>query len=429
MSFEAPRGMRDFLPEDMRIRNWIFDTWRHCAELSSFDQYDGCVVETQELLVRKAGEEVVDQIYAFKDKSERELALRPEMTPSLARMINSQGKALALPAKWFGVFQCFRYERMTLGRKREHYQWNLDIIGQADVTAEAEVLRTALSAVEKFGLTSEVLKIRVGSRKLLSELLDKLKFNLAHFMDACMVLDKRGKVEDSVLKEMLTTKGISNAEIEILFKVLEIKSLSDVESILGAESVSLIEIKKLFRLMDISGYGNYLTFDIAVIRGLAYYTGIVFEAFDVKGRHRAIFGGGRYDNLLASLGGDSQPCVGLGFGDVVIYELMKDEGLIKNTGKQVDVTIAYMDVSGEEVAVKAASLCRKSGLTVNLALEPQKPKKIFAQADKYGARFVYLIGPDEAKINSGNLKNLKSGEQSVVALLSLAEVISKPQAQ
>ena len=425
MSFEAPRGMRDFLPEDMRIRNWIFDTWRHCAELSSFDQYDGCVVETQELLVRKAGEEVVDQIYAFKDKSDRELALRPEMTPSLARMINSQGKALSLPAKWFGIFQCFRYERMTLGRKREHYQWNLDIIGQADVTAEAEVLRTALSAIEKFGLTSDVLRIRVGSRKLLAALLEKLKFDLTRFMDACMVLDKRGKVEDSVLKEMLNSKGISANETDILFKVLELKNLNDVEAILGPDSAALVEIKKLFRLMECSGYGNYMTFDIAVIRGLAYYTGIVFEAFDVKGRHRAIFGGGRYDNLLASLGGDSQPCVGLGFGDVVIYELMKDEGLIKNTNKQVDVSIAYMEDSGVEVAVKAASICRKANISVNLALEPQKPKKIFAQADKYGAKYVYLIGPEEAKTNSGTLKNLKLGEQSVVPLSDLVNSINK----
>jgi len=425
MGFEAPRGMRDFLPEDMRIRNWIFDTWRTCAELSSFDQYDACVVESQELFVRKAGEEVIDQIYAFKDKSDRELALRPEMTPSLGRLINSQGKALSLPAKWFGIFQCFRYERMVLGRKREHYQWNLDIVGQADVTAEAEVLRTAILALQRFGITSDIVKIKIGSRKLLSELLEKLKFDLSHFMDACLVLDKRGKVEDAVLKEMLVAKGVANTEIDTLFRVLEIKDLLDAEVILGHDSIALKEIKKLFQLMEMSGYGNFLVFDVAVIRGLAYYTGIVFEGFDVKGRHRAIFGGGRYDNLLASLGGDSQPCVGMGFGDVVIYELMKDEGLIKNAGKQVDVVIAYMDSSGEGVAVKAACECRKSNISVNLSLEPQKPKKIFSQADKFGASFVYLIGQEEAKSESGSLKNLKTGEQVIVNLAQLVEFIKK----
>jgi len=425
MGFEAPRGMRDFLPEDMRIRNWIFDTWRTCAELSSFDQYDACVVESQELFVRKAGEEVIDQIYAFKDKSDRELALRPEMTPSLGRLINSQGKALSLPAKWFGIFQCFRYERMVLGRKREHYQWNLDIVGQADVTAEAEVLRTAILALQRFGITSDIVKIKIGSRKLLSELLEKLKFDLNHFMDACLVLDKRGKVEDTVLKEMLVAKGVANSEIDTLFRVLEIKDLQEAEVILGPDSIALKEIKKLFQLMEMSSYGSFLVFDVAVIRGLAYYTGIVFEGFDVKGRHRAIFGGGRYDNLLASLGGDSQPCVGMGFGDVVIYELMKDEGLIKNAGKQVDVVIAYMDSSGEGVAVKAACDCRKSNISVNLALEPQKPKKIFSQADKFGASFVYLIGQEEAQSESGSLKNLKTGEQVIVNLAQLVEFIKK----
>lgn len=425
MNFEAPRGMRDFLPDDMRVRNWIFDTWRRCAELSSFDQYDACVVENQELFVRKAGEEVIEQIYTFKDKSDRDLALRPEMTPSLARLINSQGKALAMPAKWFGIFQCFRYERMVLGRKREHYQWNLDIVGQADVTAEAEVLRTAISALVAFGIKSDVVKIRIGSRKLLSELLAVLKFDLSKFMDACLVLDKRGKVDDAALKDMLKEKGVSSTDSETLFRVLDIKSLNDAEKILGSESIALNEIKKLFRLMSLSDLGDYLVFDVAVIRGLAYYTGIVFEAFDVKGRHRAIFGGGRYDNLLASLGGDAQPCVGLGFGDVVIYELMKDEGLIKNANKQVDVTIAYMDVSGEDVAVQAAKICRASGLTVNLGLEPQKPKKIFAQADKSGSHFVYMIGTDEAKNLSGTLKNLKTGEQSILKLSELVHSIKK----
>lgn len=425
MNFEAPRGMRDFLPDDMRVRNWIFDTWRRCAELSSFDQYDACVVENQELFVRKAGEEVIEQIYTFKDKSDRDLALRPEMTPSLARLINSQGKALAMPAKWFGIFQCFRYERMVLGRKREHYQWNLDIVGQADVTAEAEVLRTAISALVAFGIKSDVVKIRIGSRKLLSELLAVLKFDLSKFMDACLVLDKRGKVEDAALKDMLKEKGVSSTDSETLFRVLDIKSLNDAEKILGSESIALNEIKKLFRLMSLSDLGDYLVFDVAVIRGLAYYTGIVFEAFDVKGRHRAIFGGGRYDNLLASLGGDAQPCVGLGFGDVVIYELMKDEGLIKNANKQVDVTIAYMDVSGEDVAVQATKICRASGLTVNLGLEPQKPKKIFALADKSGSHFVYMIGTDEAKNLSGTLKNLKTGEQSILKLSELVHSIKK----
>lgn len=268
-NFEPPRGMRDFYPEDMRIRNWIFDTWRQCAELSAFEQYDACVVENQELFIRKAGEEVTEQIYHFKDKSDRDLALRPEMTPSLARLIIGKGKSLLLPAKWFGIFQCFRYERTVRGRKREHYQWNLDIVGQATISAEAEVLATALSAIEKFGLNNQILKIRIGSRELLSDLLHALGFNMDLFLEACIVLDKRGKVDDSVLKEMLIEKNVKPEEIVILFKVLEINSLEDAEKIVGANCKSLKDIKELMFLVETYGFSNYLVFDVAVIRGLA----------------------------------------------------------------------------------------------------------------------------------------------------------------
>ncbi|PCJ63244.1 MAG: histidine--tRNA ligase [Planctomycetota bacterium] len=425
MNLEPPRGMRDFFPEDMIIRNWIFDIWRKCAERSAFQQYDVCVVENRELFIRKAGEEVVDQIYAFEDKSNRELALRPEMTPSLARLIISKGRALPLPAKWFGIFQCFRYERTVRGRKREHYQWNLDIVGEKEVSAEAEVLRTCLSSIEAFGLSSDIVKVRIGSRQLLQELLEKLSFNQNHFMDACMVLDKKGKVSDDVLKDLLVEKDVSTEDIDKLFKVLEINSIEDAEKIVGDSSTALNDIIRLLTLMDASGFKDYFVFDVAVIRGLAYYTGIVFEAFDVKGRHRAIFGGGRYDKLLESLGGESQPCVGLGFGDVVIYELLKDENLLPVEKSSVDLMIAYMDESSELLAVKAASLCRKNGINVSLGLQSQKPKKIFTNANKIGSKFVFLIGSKEAELNSGNLKDLNSGDQEVILVTDLSQKVKE----
>ena len=312
ISFEPPRGMRDFYPEDMAWRNRVFDAFRAAGEAAGFRQYDACVVESYELLARKAGEEVGEQIYHFLDKSERHLALRAEMTPTLARMVAQRQKELSFPLKWTTIAQCFRYERMTKGRKREHYQWNLDIIGEDSVLAEVEVIGAACDALRRMGLSSSDFKVHVSSRKFLGELLSQSGIAAERHAQVFLALDKRGKMPDAEIAAMLKDGGLSDAEIEATFAIMETKDYS-----------ACPELVELFRLAEIAGFADCLEFDISVIRGLSYYTGVVFECFDAKGEFRAIFGGGRYDNLLTTIGGEPATAVGLGFGDVVVTELLK----------------------------------------------------------------------------------------------------------
>ena len=299
ISFEPPRGMRDFYPEDMAWRNRVFDAFRAAGEAAGFRQYDACVVESYELLARKAGEEVGEQIYHFLDKSERHLALRAEMTPTLARMVAQRQKELSFPLKWTTIAQCFRYERMTKGRKREHYQWNLDIIGEDSVLAEAEVIGAACDALRRMGLSSADFKVHVSSRKFLGELLAKSGIAADRHAQVFLALDKRGKMLDAEIAAMLKDGGLSDGEIEATFAIMETKDYS-----------ACPELVELFRLAGIAGFADCLEFDISVIRGLSYYTGVVFECFDTKGEFRAIFGGGRYDNLLTTIGGEPATAVG-----------------------------------------------------------------------------------------------------------------------
>lgn len=413
MNYGPPRGMRDFYPDDMRRLNRLFSIWREAARLHGFQEYDAPVVETEELLTRKSGEEIVRQIYNFTDKSGRALALRPEMTPSLARMIIARQNALSFPLKWFSIPQCFRYERMTKGRKREHYQWNLDIVGEESVIAEAEVLSAALYALKLAGLGPEHLKVRVGDRTLLEHLFKASGLPTEHFGAVCLALDKRGKISDEEMSDLLEKEGLPRGSVDKVFELLAVKSMDEAGTMLDDDS-SLQDMLNLFALMDEYGWSDHLCFDLSVIRGLDYYTGIVFEAFDESGRFRAIFGGGRYDNLLSSLGGRRIPSVGLGFGDVVISELMDHLGLAMEDASGLDAVIGYMSAEERTMAVRGAARLRQAGKRVDLELKPLKAKKLFASASRARARFALYVGPSEREQGVLTIKNLESGQQDSV---------------
>ncbi len=419
ISYNPPRGMRDFYPEEMALRNYIFNAWRQAATEFGFLQYDSCVVESLDLLTRKSGEEIVDQIYAFKDKSDRDLALRPEMTPTLARMIVNRQGALFFPVKWFALAQCFRYERMTRGRKREHYQWNLDIIGEESVSAEAEVLATAVRGLELLGLSSSEVKIHFSSRRLLSELLVSLGIDERFHQAAFLALDKRGKISDEEIVKLLLDEGVSMEGTELVFGLLNIESLSDVEAILKEETPGLVNIKEFVKLAKIYNLDDILEFDISVIRGLSYYTGIVFEGFDAAHNFRAIFGGGRYDNLLTSIGGKPQTAVGLGFGDVVIAEILSDSGRFEGINQSADYAVSYMDEEQKDTAVEVASKLRASGNSVDLALHAEKPKKFFKRCSKDSFVKAILIGSEDIESRIVRVKELSTREQIEVKIEDL----------
>ncbi|MBP5226569.1 MAG: histidine--tRNA ligase [Kiritimatiellae bacterium] len=416
LSFEPPRGMRDFYPEDMLWRNRVFDAWRQAASAFGFQPYDACVVESLELLQRKSGEEVSEQIYHFEDKSGRQLALRPEMTPTLARMIAARQGRLTFPVKWFAVAQCFRYERMTRGRKREHYQLNLDIIGEESVSAEIEVMAAAATALEKMGMPADAFRIHVNNRALLSELLDKSGIAAAHHPAVFLALDKRGKIPDEAIATLLREEGLDETAIAKTFELLAVETLDQAAEMAGADSPAIARLCELFALAKVYGIEDRLLFDIAVIRGLSYYTGIVFEAFDTARKFRAIFGGGRYDNLLTTIGGDPTPAVGLGFGDVVVVEVLKD--LLGETAaaERNGVAIGYMAPEQREAAMRLAKTLRDAGETVDLSLGKQKPKAFFSRANAGTCADAIYIGPDDVTRGTAKRKHLDTREETEIPL-------------
>jgi histidyl-tRNA synthetase len=405
-SFEPPRGMRDFYPEEMALREHIFQAWRTSARQSGFAAYDACVVESLALLKRKAGEEIVEQIYTFTDKSGRELALRPEMTPTLARMVLARQGSLTFPLKWTTIAQCFRYERTTRGRKREHYQWNLDIIGENSMGAEIEVIACAVNALALLGLHASDVYIHFSSRALLSDLLVKFGIAPPHHTATFLALDKRGKIPDEEIAKLLEAEGLDEAARATVFNLLRVSTFEEAGAILGADTPSYEAVKTFLNLADAYGIRDILKFDISVIRGLAYYTGIVFEAFDAARQFRAIFGGGRYDRLLQDLGGKPASCVGLGFGDVVIAELLAAQNKTGAIQAAADMAIGFMDEAQRMAAIRLAVRLRKSGKTVDVALAPEKPKHFFGRAGKGGFKDAAYLGPDDVARNKVRIKNL-----------------------
>jgi histidyl-tRNA synthetase len=416
LSFEPPRGMRDFYPEDMLWRNRVFDAWRQAAVAFGFQPYDACVVESLELLQRKSGEEVSEQIYHFVDKSDRKLALRPEMTPTLARMIAARQGQLSFPVKWFTIAQCFRYERMTRGRKREHYQWNMDVIGEESVSAEIEVLAAAAAGLKAMGMPDSAYKIHVNNRALLAELLAKSGIAPEHHAAVFLALDKRGKITDDEITALLRAEGLADPAITQTFALLGVQTLDQAAELAGADSPAMATLRDLFALAQVYGIADRLVFDIAVIRGLSYYTGIVFEAFDAERKFRAIFGGGRYDSLLTTIGGAPTPAVGIGFGDVVIVEVLKE--LLGETAaaEKSGVIIGYMFPEQREAATRLARTLREAGEKVDLMLARQKPKPFFSRASASTAAEAVFIGPDDVAKGAAKRKNLATREETELPL-------------
>ena len=406
----APRGMRDFYPDAMARRNRVFDAWKRAAQQFGFQEYDACVVETLDLLQRKSGEEIVRQIYAFEDKSGRKLALRPEMTPTLARMVAARQNSLSFPLKWFAIAQCFRYERMTRGRKREHYQWNLDIVGENDVSAEAEVIACAVHALRLLDLGSSDLQVRFSSRALLGDMLAALRVPESRHAEVFLALDKMNKVDESVVQEWLEKAGVAGECRTRILELMRIRHLPDTLHVLTGKTPAYLAAERLLELMARYGLSDMVSFDVSVVRGLNYYTGIVFEAFDRDGAFRALFGGGRYDTLLAETGGAPIGAVGLGFGDVVLGEILGQRSGA-GPGHAVDLAVAFMNEEQRAPAMRLAQALRHEGRSVELGLRPEKAKAFFSRAVKTGASEAAFIGPDDLAAGCARIKNLHTRQE------------------
>ena len=416
---QGVRGTRDFYPEDMRLRNWLFDNFIAASLLHGFEEYDAPVLEHEELYTRKQGEEITKQLYNFQDKGERKVALRPEMTPSLARMVMSRAGSLPMPIKWFSIPQCWRYERTQRGRGREHYQWNVDIWGTTELSADAELISVIVTFFEELGLTSDDIVIRISSRKVLEEVLGSLGVEGDLFAKTCIIVDKMDKLPSEVIEEQLSDLGHSSDVISKIQSVLGIKDMDDLTNALEKDSAAITELTTLFDLVDSYGMSEWLQFDASIVRGLAYYTGSVFEAHDREGKFRAICGGGRYDNLLSTLGGKDLPATGFGFGDMVIMELLEEKNLIPELISGVDDLVLPLSQDLRDIAVRVAAALRLSDRTVDLVLEDKKMKWAFKHAERVGAKRLVLLAPDEWSRKMIKVKDLETGEEKEVSFKEL----------
>ena len=416
---QGVRGTRDFYPEEMRLRNWLFDNFDDAALLHGFEEYDAPVLEHEELYTRKQGEEITQQLYNFQDKGDRKVALRPEMTPSLARMVMSRAGALPMPIKWYSIPQCWRYERTQRGRGREHYQWNVDIWGTNEISADAELISVLVTFFEGVGLTEEDLVIRMSSRKVLEEVLGSLDIVGDMFAQTCIIVDKMDKLPADVVSEQLSALGIEDNAIKTIQSTLGIKDMDSLRSMLGEESPAVLELTSLFSALEAYGISEWIEFDASIVRGLAYYTGPVFEAHDRAGELRAICGGGRYDKLLSTLGGKDLPATGFGFGDMVIMELLAEKGLVPELTSGNDDVVISLSPELRNAAMHVASSLRARGRSVDLVLENKRLKWAFKHAERSGAQRLVMVMPDEWKDGKVRIKDLETGEETNVDVESL----------
>ena len=394
-------GFRDFYPETLALRRFIFGQWRDVARRYGFREYDGPPLEPLELFTQKSGAEIVGQLFNFVDKGEREVALRPEMTPTLARMVGAHHRDYKKPIKWFAIPQLFRYEKQQRGRLREHFQFNADIIGETDVAADAELIALAIDTLRSFGLTQADFVVRVSDRRAWQKM----------FTDAGIVADQ----------QYAAFQAIDKMDREPLEKTREKLAAvtSQVDAILSFASQTMPEgdLKTVFeKLGNLAGYCQV---DFRIVRGLAYYTGIVWEIHDRKGELRAIAGGGRYDNLLKLVSGVDLPALGFGMGDVVLGELLKERGLLPKSDAGVDCYLVIADEALRPAALQLAHDLRDAGCAVEYSLTPAKVGQQFQAASGLGASAAVVIGTAEWNAGEVQWKDLTSGTEARVKVPEL----------
>jgi histidyl-tRNA synthetase len=419
MSLDALPGFREFYPSELAERVFITGTWREVARRYAFVEYDGPPLEPLELYTRKSGDEIVNQLYSFTDKGGREVALRPEMTPTLARMVAAKANALRKPVRWFSIPQLFRYERKQRGRLREHFQLNVDIIGEADVTADAELLAVAIDMMRAFGLTSSDVRARVSDRRLLRGLLVLTGITDDMLPAVYAVVDKLDREPRAALEAKLRAAGLHDVFIARVFEVLKHPDLATLRERYGDVPElreDFTRLARYFEYLEALGVADWVEFDLSIVRGLAYYTGIVFELFDAKRELRAICGGGRYDALLKQLGGSDLPALGFGMGDVVLGELLRARGRMPASVPVADVWVAYAEAGLLDEAMRIARRLRDRGRAVEYALGGQQLARQLKAADAAGAREVLVLQPADLARGEAVVRDLATGNETRVRL-------------
>jgi histidyl-tRNA synthetase len=435
---QGPKGTRDFYPEDMSFLQRIFDSWHRSCRLYGFEQYEGPMFEHLDLYTQKSGAEIEKQLYSFEDKGGRQLALRPELTPTLARMVAAVGTNLKRPVRWYSISRLFRYERMQKGRLREFIQLNMDILGVEDVSADAELIAAAIDMMRAFGFDENDFKARVSSRTLLEEMFLACGVERERLPGLYTLLDKKNKITPEEFERELS-ETVGDWEVCDRVKALfNCAGLDDVEKFAASVGVpaepgppvstrqtgSIAKLKKLFSLIDAYGLKDYVVFDIGIVRGLAYYTGIVFELFDIRGGLRAIAGGGRYDKLVELYGGPPTPAAGFAAGDVVLGELIKAKSLTPERTPRSDIFIVSIDGDTQAETIKTAQRLRATNISCEFSLKDgMNVGKQLKTADAAGSKYALFIGGNEAKSGQMRLKDLTNGNEELIDAVDMEKCL------
>jgi histidyl-tRNA synthetase len=413
-TFRTVKGFRDFFPEECALRNYIFETWRSVARRYGFVEYEAPVVESTDLYRKKSGDEITSQLFCFLDKADREVSLRPEVTPSLARMATARQRDFKKPMKWFQLGSCFRYEEPQEGRTREFIQFNADILGDASAGSDAELIALSIDVMLAFGIKAEDFAIRLSNRQIWTQYLEEKKVPAEHSGTFLQIVDKieRAKPEETATK--LAAIGLS---------------LDDVRAFMNAADENHPAFAALRADLTARGLWSYVRIDASIVRGLAYYTGTVFEVFDLKHGLRAVAGGGRYDKLCALMsdGGVDMPAAGFAMGDVVLGILLSKTpsaqfGITEYLNSQcgVDAYIVIADETQRAHALASVQALRCAGVRLDYSMAAQKVGKQFQAAENQKARFAIVFGAEYPEVQ---IKNLVSREQTVVSADSLVSTI------
>ncbi len=404
------KGFKDYYPKDKRIQNYMFEVCRKIAERYGYSEVDGPILEPVEIYI-KSGEEIPKQMYTLTDKSNRKLALRPEFTPTVARMIDNA--SLSKPIKWFSISRCLRYEQPQFGRQREFVQFNLDFLGTDSMKADAEVILTAIKIMQEFNLTKEDFYIRISNRKLVQDLFKNIGIKEQNFQDIYRLIDKKCKISNKVFELTLKDKGLSEKQINELEKLFEIKSLDQIKA--KIKSKGLEELKELFSYLKDYGILDFCKLDLSIMRGFDYYTSTVFEVFDSSRKYRAIAGGGRYDKLAKNC-----PGVGYAFGDVVLEFYLKERNKLSNLKPNF---VYIIPIKTLKESLKIAEQLRKKGLNISIDLLDKGISRNLDYANKQKIPYVIFIGPEELKKKKLKLRDMKTGKEKFLKIDKIIKLL------
>jgi histidyl-tRNA synthetase len=426
LSTEAYKGVRDFYPEDMFVQNYIFAKFKKVCESYGYNQYDASILEPADLYRAKSGEEIVnEQTYTFTDRGDREVTLRPEMTPTVARMVSARKQELSFPLRWYSIPNLFRYEKPQKGRLREHWQLNVDLFGVADTSAEVEVISLAYSIMKEIGLKDTDFQIRLNSRKIMNYILsDLLSLNEETAHKISKLIDKKQKISTEIFNESI--KELLPEKSDEFLTLLNSKNFEEFVSKLpqGTEIIEKVEeIRNVMAQLEKLGITNTV-FDQTLMRGFDYYTGIVFEVYDNNPENRrSVFGGGRYDDLLSIFGGEKVPAFGFGAGDVIIRDILETYKVLPEYKTKTNLYICTLGEDYLEYGNDLAQKLREEGVNVAINLTSKKIGDQIKSADKQKIPYIICLGEDEMKNKEFKLKNLKTGEEKVVTEDNISSVI------